>query len=117
MLDLERFDALSRRVPLVANLRPNAVEYLMEDFFYAGGICALMGNIREHLHLDCLTVTGRSIGENIADAKVYNDDVIRPLSNPIYGEGSLAVLKRWGCLALAALSVLERFCATPSEKP
>ena len=68
-------------------------KYLMEDFFYAGGINALMGNIREHLHLDCLTVTGKTLGENIEGAKVFNDDVIRSTDNPIYGEGSLAVLK------------------------
>jgi dihydroxyacid dehydratase/phosphogluconate dehydratase len=65
----------------------------MEDFFYAGGIRALMNEIREHLHLDCITVTGRTLGENIEGAKVFNDDVIRSTSNPIYGEGSLAVLK------------------------
>ncbi len=64
----------------------------MEDFFYAGGIRALMGQIREHLHLDCLTVTGKTLGENIEGAEVYNDDVIRTTTNPIYGEGSLAVL-------------------------
>jgi dihydroxy-acid dehydratase len=64
----------------------------MEDFFYAGGICALMQNIRQHLHLDCLTVSGKTIAENIEGAKVFNDDVIRPVENPIYGEGSLAVL-------------------------
>lgn len=92
-IGLEDFERYSRKVPVIGNVRPSGSTYLMEDFFYAGGIRALMGNIREHLHLDCLTVTGRTVGENIADAKVYNDDVIRPLSNPIYGEGSLAVLK------------------------
>jgi dihydroxy-acid dehydratase len=64
----------------------------MEDFFYAGGIRALMARIEGHLHLDCLTVTGRTLGENIAGAQVFNDDVIRTTENPIYGEGSLAVL-------------------------
>jgi dihydroxy-acid dehydratase len=65
----------------------------MEDFFYAGGIRALMGEISGHLHLDCLTVSGRTIGENIAGAEVFNDDVIRSTKNPIYAEGSLAVLR------------------------
>lgn len=65
----------------------------MDDFYYAGGIRALMGNIREHLHLDCLTVSGKTIGENIEGADVYNADVIRGTDNPIYGEGSLAVLR------------------------
>ena len=89
LADFERF---SRRVPVIGNVRPTGNAYLMEDFFYAGGIRALMGQIREHLHLDCITVTGRTLGENIEGAKVYNEDVIRTTSNPIYGEGSLAVL-------------------------
>ncbi|WP_204320073.1 dihydroxy-acid dehydratase domain-containing protein, partial [Klebsiella pneumoniae] len=67
--------------------------YLMEHFFYAGGLPGLMSRIKEHLHLDCMTVTGRTLGENIARAEVYNDDVIRPVSNPIYAEGALAVLR------------------------
>jgi dihydroxy-acid dehydratase len=90
LADFERF---SRRVPVIGNVRPSGSQYLMEDFFYAGGIRALMGNIREHLHLDCLTVTGRTLGENIEGARVFNDDVIRTTANPIYGEGSLAVLR------------------------
>ena len=89
LADFERF---SRRVPVIGNVRPSGDRYLMEDFFYAGGIRALMGEIREHLHLDCMTVSGRTLGEGIEGTKVYNDDVIRPTSRPIYGEGSLAVL-------------------------
>ncbi|MBI0435743.1 L-arabinonate dehydratase [Roseomonas sp. KE0001] len=92
-IGLDDFERFSRKVPVIGNVRPSGNAYLMEDFFYAGGIRALMGNIREHLHLDCLTVTGRSLGENIEGARVYNDDVIRGTANPIYGEGSLAVLK------------------------
>jgi dihydroxy-acid dehydratase len=65
----------------------------MEDFFYAGGLPGLMSRIRDHLHLDCVTVTGKTLGENIADAEVYNDDVIRTVANPIYAEGALAVLR------------------------
>jgi dihydroxy-acid dehydratase len=65
----------------------------MEDFFYAGGLRALMGNLRDHLRLDCLTVTGRSVAENLEGAEVHDDDVIRPLSSPIYREGALAVLR------------------------
>ncbi|HYZ25159.1 MAG TPA: L-arabinonate dehydratase [Rhodopila sp.] len=89
LADFERF---SRRVPVIGNVRPSGPTYLMEDFFYAGGIRALMNEIRGHLHLDCITVTGRTLGENIEGARVYNTDVIRPVTNPIYGEGSLAVL-------------------------
>ncbi|WP_160934895.1 L-arabinonate dehydratase [Teichococcus coralli] len=92
-IGLEDFERFSRKVPVIGNVRPSGNAYLMEDFFYAGGIKALMNQIREHLHLDCLTVTGRTLGENIEGAKVFNDDVIRTTSNPIYGEGSLAVLK------------------------
>ena len=65
----------------------------MEDFFYAGGLLALMSMIRSKLDLSCLTVSGQTLGEAIEGAEVFNDDVIRPLSNPVYHEGSLAVLK------------------------
>ncbi len=92
-LTLDDLDALGRTTPLVANVRPSGKGYLMEDFFYAGGLLALMNNIREKLDLSCLTVSGRTLGEAIEGAEVYNDDVIRPLSNPVYHEGSLAVLK------------------------
>ena len=92
-LTLDDLDALGRTTPLVANVRPSGQGYLMEDFFYAGGLLALMNNIREKLDLSCLTVTGRTLGEALEGAEVYNDDVIRPLSNPVYHEGSLAVLK------------------------
>jgi dihydroxy-acid dehydratase len=65
----------------------------MEDFFYAGGLPGLMSRIRDHLHLDVMTVTGKTLSENIADAEVYDDDVIRTVQNPIYAEGALAVLR------------------------
>ena len=92
-IGLDDFERFSRIVPVIGNVRPTGSAYLMEDFFYAGGIRALMGQMLQHLQLDCLTVTGKTLGENIRGAKVFNDDVIRPLSKPIYGEGSLAVLK------------------------
>jgi len=92
-IGLEDFERYSRRVPVVANVRPSGDTYLMEDFFYAGGIRGLMNEIRDHLHLDCMTVNGRTLGENIEGAEVYNRDVIRTTNNPIYGEGSLAVLR------------------------
>ncbi len=92
-IGLEDFEKASRRVPVIGNVRPSGSTYLMEDFFYAGGIRALMAKMAGHLHLDCLTVSGRTLGENIEGARCWNDDVIRDLSNPIYGEGSLAVLK------------------------
>ncbi|WP_414638025.1 L-arabinonate dehydratase [Aliidongia sp.] len=92
-IGLDDFEKASRRVPVIGNVRPTGSAYLMEDFYYAGGIRGLMSQMRGHLHLDCLTVSGKTLGENIEGAKVFNDDVIRPLDRPIYGEGSLAVLK------------------------
>ena len=92
-IGLDDFERASRRVPVIGNVRPSGSTYLMEDFYYAGGIRGLMARIAPHLDLSCLTVTGRTLGENIDGARVFNDDVIRPLDNPIYGEGSLAVLK------------------------
>ncbi|MDB5773205.1 MAG: hypothetical protein V7606_3273 [Burkholderiales bacterium] len=92
-IGLEDFDVASRKVPVIANIRPSGEKYLMEDFFYAGGLPALMSRLRDKLHLDTLTVTGRTLGENIANAEVFNDDVIRPLDNALYEEGALAVLK------------------------
>jgi len=88
---LDDFDRISRQVPVIANIRPSGA-YLMEDFYYAGGLRGLLTRIRDKLHLDCLTVNGKTLGENIASAQVYDDDVIRPLDNPIYGEGAVAVL-------------------------
>lgn len=92
-ISLEDFEVASRKVPVIANIRPSGEAYLMEDFFYAGGLPALMGRIRPHLHLDAVTVTGQTLAENIAHAQVYNDDVIRTVEDPIYAEGALAVLK------------------------
>jgi dihydroxy-acid dehydratase len=92
-IGLDDFEAASRKVPVIANVRPSGDKYLMEDFFYAGGLPALMTRIGDHLHLNALTVNGRTLGENIARAEVYNDDVIRTVDNPIYAEGALAVLK------------------------
>ncbi|MDP2698341.1 L-arabinonate dehydratase [Thalassospira sp.] len=92
-LDLGDFDRLSRTTPVIANVRPSGETYLMEDFYYAGGLRALMAQMREKLDLDCLTVTGCTLGDTLDGAEIYNDDVIRPLDNPIYQEGSLAVLR------------------------
>jgi dihydroxy-acid dehydratase len=90
---LDDFDAASRKVPAIANIRPSGDTYLMEDFYYAGGLPAMLNVIRGHLHLDAWTVNGRTLGENIDGAQVYNDDVIRGLDRPIYAEGALAVTR------------------------
>lgn len=92
-LTLDDLDALGRITPLIANVRPSGKDYLMEDFYYAGGLRALMKQMEDRLDLSVLTVTGKTMGENLQGAKVYNADVIRPLSNPVYEEGSLAVLR------------------------
>lgn len=89
---IDDFDRISRMVPVLANIRPSGEKYLMEDFYYAGGVRALMNRMKQYLHLDCMTCTGRTIGEEIEGAQVYDDDVIRPLDNPVYPQGALAVL-------------------------
>ena len=91
-LDMMRFDELAREVPVIANVRPSG-KYLMEDFYYAGGLRAMMAEIKQLLDLSCMTVTGQTLGENIAGAKVHLPDVIHPLNDPISGEGATAVLK------------------------
>ncbi len=92
-LDLERFDAISRRVPLIANLRPNAETGLMEDFFYAGGSRAFLNRLGPFLDLSARTVTGGTLGEDIAGAEVFDDSVIRPLAEPVQPEGGVAMLR------------------------
>ncbi len=92
-LDLDRFDAISRRVPLIANLRPNGDTFLMEDFFYAGGSRAFLARLVPHLDLATATVSGRTLGENLAGAEIYNDAVIRRLDDPLQPEGGVAVLR------------------------
>jgi dihydroxy-acid dehydratase len=108
-IGLDDFDAVSRRVPVIANIRPSGQTYLMEDFYYAGGLPALMSRLTSHLQLGALTVTGRTVGENIAGAEVYNDDVIRPLDKPLYAEGALAVLR--GNLAPGGAVIKPSACA------
>ncbi len=108
-VSLDDFDAASRNIPVIANVRPSGETYLMEDFYYAGGLPALMNRLGGHLKLDELTVTGRSLGENIAGAEVHNDDVIRPLTNPLYPEGALAVLR--GNLAPSGCVIKPSACA------
>jgi dihydroxy-acid dehydratase len=91
-LDLDRFDALARTTPLIANLRP-AGKYLMEDFYYAGGLRALLERIRDQLHVGALTANGKTLGENIEGARVFDEDVILPPDKALYQDGSLAVLR------------------------
>src|SRR5882724_11070956 len=91
-LDLDRYDALSRRTPVLGNIRPSG-KYLMEDFFYAGGLRGLLARMPDLLNTDCITANGKTLGENIAGAGVYNDDVIAPRDKPIKEGGGVAVLR------------------------
>jgi len=90
---LERFNEFSAKVPLLANVRPSGDKYLMEDFYYAGGLRALLNELRDLLKLHCKTVTGKTLGENLEGAKIYNPEVIRPRSNPLKASGGLVVLR------------------------
>jgi len=90
-LDLKTFDEISDRTPMIANIRPSG-EYLMEDFYYAGGLKALLGEIRALLNLDCVTVTGQTMGQNLESARVCNAEVIRPVDNPVSRKGGTVVL-------------------------
>jgi dihydroxy-acid dehydratase len=106
---LDDFDAASRKIPVIANIRPSGDTYLMEDFYYAGGMPALIKTLSDHLHLDAMTVNGQTLGENVATAQVHNADVIRSLDRPLYAEGALAVLK--GNIAPAGAVIKPSACA------
>lgn len=93
-LTLEDWDRIGRDTPTLVNLMPSG-RYLMEDFYYAGGLPAVVRSMVEHnlLHRDALTVTGKSIYENCKDAANWNEDVIRPFDNPLVEQGGVAVLR------------------------
>ena len=90
-LDMKRFDDISREVPVIANITPSG-KYLMEDFYFAGGLRALMVQLKDMLDLSCITVTGHTLGECIGNSQVHLPDVIHPLDQPLYAEGATAVL-------------------------
>jgi dihydroxy-acid dehydratase len=92
-LPLERFNEHSAKTPLLANVRPSGDKYLMEDFYYAGGLRALLSELKDLLHLNAGTVNGRSLGENLEGARIYNAEVIRKRSNPLKASGGLVVLR------------------------
>ena len=91
-LDLERFDKISQGIPLLANVKPSG-QYVMEDFYFAGGLRALMQQLKDRLKLSAKTINGRTLGENLQGAEIYHDDVIRPLQNPVKPAGGTAVLR------------------------
>ncbi len=108
-VSLDDFDSASRKVPVIANIRPSGDTYLMEDFYYAGGMPALIKTLASHLDMDAMTVNGHTLGDNVADAEVFNTDVIRPLDRPLYAEGALAVLK--GNIAPSGAVIKPSACA------
>ncbi len=95
-LPLSLFDEIARKVPVLANIRPSG-QFLMEDFYYAGGLRALMSEIGDLLELDCHTVNGKTLGENLAGARIVNHDVIRGREAPLSESGGTAIL--YGSLA------------------
>jgi dihydroxy-acid dehydratase len=115
-LSLDDFDAVSRKVPVIANIRPSGEKYLMEDFYYAGGMRALMKVLLDGglLHGDALTVTGQSVVQNLEGAEVHNADVIRSLDQAIYQEGALAVLR--GNLAPDGCVIKPSACSAKFQK-
>lgn len=103
-LALSRFDELSRTTPFLVNCRPSG-KYLMEDFFYAGGLPAVLKQLLPRLDADALTVNGRTMGDNVREARCDNEDVIRPLEVPLAREGGLAILTGNLCPDGAVLKV------------
>ena len=108
-LELDDFERISQRTPYITNVKPSG-EYLMEDFFYAGGVPAVMRELLPLLDRDCLTVTGRTIGENVASAECHNRAVIRTLNTPLTKEGGTFVL--YGNLAPDG-AVIKHTAASP----
>ena len=109
-LPLERFNDFSAKTPLLANVRPSGDKYLMEDFYYAGGLRALLSELRDLLDLKAKTVTGRTLGENLEGARIFNEDVIRRRGNPLKASGGLVVVR--GSLAPNG-AVIKAAAATP----
>jgi dihydroxy-acid dehydratase len=108
-LVLDDFDAISRRTPFLVNVRPSG-QHMMEDFFFAGGVPAVMRELLPLLHRDCLTVNGKTIEANIREAPCYNRDVIRTFDQPIFAEGGTVVLRGNLCPDGA---VLKQTAASP----
>lgn len=109
-LSLDDFDALGSRIPLLANLQPSG-EYFMEDFYYAGGLPAVINQLKDHLHQNIVTVSGKTVAENNADAKIYSPEVIATVEDPFQEHAGIAVVK--GNLATQGC-VIKPSAATPA---
>jgi dihydroxy-acid dehydratase len=107
---LERYNEISAKTPVIANVRPSGERYLMEDFYYAGGLRALLGELRDLLDLSAKTVNGRTLGENIEGAKVWNPEVILPRAKPLKDSGGIVILR--GSLAPDG-AVIKTAAASP----
>jgi dihydroxy-acid dehydratase len=109
-LPLERFNDFSAKVPLLANVRPSGDKHLMEDFYYAGGLRALLHELKDLLNLNSKTVNGKTLGDNLKGARIFNEDVIRKRNNPLKESGGLVVLR--GNLAPGG-AVIKASAASP----
>jgi len=109
-LPLERFNEISARTPVLANIRPSGAEYLMEDFYYAGGLRAMLAELKDLLRLEAKTVNGATLGENLAGAAIHHPDVIRPRADPLKASGGIVVLR--GSLAPDG-AVIKASAASP----
>jgi dihydroxy-acid dehydratase len=108
-LDLEDFDRLGSKIPLLVNLKPSG-EYLMEDFYYAGGLPVVLKELKKHLHAKAITVSGKPIGDDTADSNCYNSNVIATIEKPFQKEAGIAVLKGNLCEGGA---IIKPSAATP----
>ncbi|CAM3718606.1 IlvD/Edd family dehydratase [Aquirufa aurantiipilula] len=91
-LDLNDFDKFSKQIPLLANIQPSGVHF-MEDLYYAGGLPALMNQMKEFLHTGIITVNGKTVGENIANTPIYDSNIISTMENPFKPDSGIAVVK------------------------
>jgi dihydroxy-acid dehydratase len=108
---LERYNEISARTPVIANVRPSGKQYLMEDFYYAGGLRALLAELKDLLDLSAKTVNGRTLGQNLEGARVWNRDVILPRDQALQASGGIVVLR--GSLAPDG-AVIKASAATPA---
>jgi dihydroxy-acid dehydratase len=108
---LERYNEISAKTPVIANVRPSGKQYLMEDFYYAGGLRAMLWQLKDLLDLKARTVNGRTLGENIEGAKVWNADVILPRDKALLAAGGIVMLR--GSLAPDG-AVIKASAATPA---
>ncbi|MHA8091791.1 IlvD/Edd family dehydratase [Aquirufa regiilacus] len=109
-LHLDDFDKFSLNIPLLANIQPSGAHF-MEDLYYAGGLPALMNQMKEHLHTSSITVNGKTVGENITDTPIYDSSIISTFDEPFKPDSGIAVVR--GNLAPQG-AVLKPSAASPA---